>query len=301
MAVSAVSYLGFNATDIDEWRTFGTDILGLMETTNPPGADDDSLFLRMDDRSYRISIHKEDEPGLRHLGLECLNAKEMAATISGLEAAGTTVTALDAEAAAARGVLEVVTFNDPAGNCVELSHTPVFDHAPFASPAGVSGFVTGDMGLGHLVLLAAPYKETFEFYTDLLGFLQSDIMKVGTDVHIDFLHCNPRHHSLALGDAHGMNAVAHFMIEANTVDDVGYALDRFRDNGVPLSMGLGRHGNDFMLSFYGKTPSGFDVEYGTGGRLVDDSNWKTTEIPIPSMWGHRPEVVGEDPLADLAQ
>jgi len=299
MAVSSVSYLGFNATDLGEWRTFATDVLGLQETTKLPDAGDDTLFLRMDDRSYRFSIHKEDEPGLRHFGLECLNAVELAATVADLEAAGVAVTTLDDKAAAARGVRGLVTCKDPAGNVVEISHTAVFDHDPFASPQGVSGFVTGEMGLGHLVLLAAPYKETLEFYTDLLGFKKSDMMVVGGDVQIDFLHCNPRHHSLALGDAHGINGVAHFMIEVETVDDVGYALDRFRDNNVPLSMGLGRHGNDFMLSFYGKTPSGFDVEFGTGGRYVDDANWRTTEIPITSMWGHRPEAPGVDPLADL--
>ena len=34
---------------------------------------------------------------------------------------------------------------------------------------------------------------------------------------------------------------------------------------------LGRHPNDRMFSFYAKTPSGFQFEFGWGGREVDDA------------------------------
>lgn len=286
-----IAYLGLNATDVGEWRHFATNILGLMETTKVAGADADNAFFRMDDRSYRISVHKAEGPGLRHFGLECSNDREMAELVRRVEETNVDLERLDADVAKSRGVAAVVAFDDPAGNRVELAHTPVFDHAPFCSPVGVSGFVTGDMGLGHLVLLASPYCETRDFYNEVLGFRASDMMNMN-GVRIDFLHCNPRHHSLALADAFGMNAVAHFMIEGRMLDDVGYALDRFRDNNIEVPMGLGRHGNDMMLSFYGKTPSGFDVEFGYGGIRVDDATWRTAEIPTASMWGHRPEPVG---------
>jgi 3,4-dihydroxy-9,10-secoandrosta-1,3,5(10)-triene-9,17-dione 4,5-dioxygenase len=42
-----------------------------------------------------------------------------------------------------------------------------------------------------------------------------------------------------------------------------------------------------MVSFYVGTPGGFDVEFGTGGRLVDPATWVTTEITAVSYWGHR--------------
>ena len=48
------------------------------------------------------------------------------------------------------------------------------------------------------------------------------------------------------------------------------ALERVRKHKAPLSATLGRHMNDQMVSFYVRTPGGFDVEYGTDGRLVDD-------------------------------
>ena len=32
-----------------------------------------------------------------------------------------------------------------------------------------------------------------------------------------------------------------------------------------------------MVSFYVRTPGGFDIEYGTDGQLVDDATWITRE------------------------
>jgi 3,4-dihydroxy-9,10-secoandrosta-1,3,5(10)-triene-9,17-dione 4,5-dioxygenase len=42
-----------------------------------------------------------------------------------------------------------------------------------------------------------------------------------------------------------------------------------------------------MVSFYVRGPGGFDIEYGTGARLVDGSSWVATEITEVSFWGHR--------------
>ena len=53
-------------------------------------------------------------------------------------------------------------------------------------------------------------------------------------------------------------------------------------------MSLGRHTNDMMTSFYVRTPSGFEIEYGTGGLLVDEENWKVETYDATSFWGHRP-------------
>jgi hypothetical protein len=55
-----------------------------------------------------------------------------------------------------------------------------------------------------------------------------------------------------------------------------------------ITRGLGRHTNDHMTSFYLKTPSGFDVEYGWGARTVDDATWQVQRHEKGSIWGHRP-------------
>ena len=97
---------------------------------------------------------------------------------------------------------------------------------------------------------------------------------------------NGRHHSLALFGS-GKVGFHHFMVEYNSLDDVGqgYDLVQYKDNAIAYTMG--RHTNDYMTSFYSITPSGFFVENGWGGRIIDPSTWKSHEtFEGPSFWGH---------------
>jgi 3,4-dihydroxy-9,10-secoandrosta-1,3,5(10)-triene-9,17-dione 4,5-dioxygenase len=76
------------------------------------------------------------------------------------------------------------------------------------------------------------------------------------------------------------------MLEVERLDDVGRALERVRKHKVPLSATLGRHMNDEMVSFYVKSPGGFDVEFGCEGLTVDDRRWVARESTAVSYWGH---------------
>ena len=67
---------------------------------------------------------------------------------------------------------------------------------------------------------------------------------------------------------------------------MGLALDRARRRKVPMAATLDRHVNDLMLSFYIKSPGGFDIEFGTEGRQVDDESWIARESTAVSLWGH---------------
>lgn len=50
---------------------------------------------------------------------------------------------------------------------------------------------------------------------------------------------------------------------------------------------LGRHTNDYMTSFYANSPSGFFVENGWGGRIIDPATWEPHQTTDgPSFWGH---------------
>jgi 3,4-dihydroxy-9,10-secoandrosta-1,3,5(10)-triene-9,17-dione 4,5-dioxygenase len=105
-----------------------------------------------------------------------------------------------------------------------------------------------------------------------------------------FLHCNGRHHSLALGEMpESPNGAVHMMLEVGTLEDVGRAYDRVRKSKgkTPLSASLGCHVNDKMTSFYMKTPGGFDIEYGWNGLVIDPATWVTTTSLAVSDWGHK--------------
>jgi 3,4-dihydroxy-9,10-secoandrosta-1,3,5(10)-triene-9,17-dione 4,5-dioxygenase len=289
MDIRGLGYIGLAVADGDAWRVYAR-ALGAMVVD---AAGDESFGMKIDDRPYRVLVQPTaGEEGLAFAGWELPDETALHQATAELEVEGHGVEESTVEERAARQVRGLVRTTDPAGTRVELFWGPVLDHERFVSPTGVSGFVTGDLGLGHIVLGTPDLARSVDFYTRVLGFRVSDYWKPGpTDV--VFARCNPRHHSIALVSA-AETTLYHFMVEANTIDDVGSTLDRIQAGGGRLSMGLGRHTNDLMLSFYSTSPSGFDVEFGCGGRRVDDASWIVTEITKPSSWGHRPPTTADD-------
>ncbi|GJM39332.1 MAG: iron-dependent extradiol dioxygenase [Acidimicrobiales bacterium] len=282
MDIRALGYIGVDVADVDAWQAYAA-LLGTMTVPSPT---DDGFRIKVDDRPYRVIVQPSPHTeGLAFAGWEVPDEPALEAAAAELEQAGRTVRSGSRETCAGRGVRGLIETTDPSGLALELFHGPIHDHELFASPSGVSGFVTGDLGLGHIVLATPVIAESVHFYTEILGFRVSDYMGAGDD-DVVFTHCNPRHHSLALVPA-GELELYHFMLEAQTIDDVGYTLDRLRSAGTPISMDLGRHPNDRMLSFYSTSPSGFDVEFGCGGILIDDDTWSVSQISQPSVWGHR--------------
>ncbi|MEZ5251210.1 MAG: VOC family protein [Ilumatobacteraceae bacterium] len=104
------------------------------------------------------------------------------------------------------------------------------------------------------------------------------------------LHCNGRHHSVALARApfELPQKLHHLMVEVNDRDDVGAAFDRAFATDLPIPNGLGTHDNDGMFSFYVSSPAGFAVEVGHGGRVVGDDWDDVRQYDRISKWGHQP-------------
>jgi len=163
---------------------------------------------------------------------------------------------------------------------------------PFQSPRPITGFKTGDQGLGHFVVFVDDFDKSLHFYRELLGMRISDFVKIspapGVNVQVAFFHCNPRHHSIAFAPMpKSPKRLHHFMLQANSLDDVGSTYYLCQAQQVPIVMNLGKHTNDHMVSFYLRTPSGFAVEYGWGAREVDDRTWQVQTHTSGSIWGHQ--------------
>ena len=77
------------------------------------------------------------------------------------------------------------------------------------------------------------------------------------------------------------------MLEVDELDIVGRAWDKvLEEDAAPILSTLGKHTNDKMVSFYVRSPSGFGIEYGTGGILIDDATWTPTRYAAAHYWGH---------------
>ena len=210
-------------------------------------------------------------------------------------AAGRPVAWADAAGAAARGVDAVFATSDPAGNGLEFYCGDSADDVAFVSPPGVSGFVTGALGMGHAVFAAPNFAATHAFYRDVVGFHDTDLPHfhfspdpADPGMRFAFMHAdNGRHHSVALGESPAPpSGCVHLMLEMTTLADVGRCYDRMRIGGVPESASIGLHTNDEMTSFYMQTPSGFDLEVGCDGLVIDPASWAPTAHKTISEWGH---------------
>jgi 2,3-dihydroxybiphenyl 1,2-dioxygenase len=276
----ALGYAGFGSDHLEDWRQFGTGLVGLQAVERGNSL----LAFRMDDRKQRIVIDRAMGEGARFFGWEVTDAAALDALAARLEGAGVAVTAEPIELADQRRVRALISFRDPAGNRLEAFYGAEIDETPFKPGRSISGFRTGPLGLGHAVLTVENIDAVMPFYVDLLGFGLSDYIEKPFRAY--FFHINPRHHSLALIET-GKNGMHHLMVELFSLDDVGQSYDVALGEEDRVSVTLGRHTNDFMTSFYAKTPSSFMVECGWGGREIDPSNWQPVEMTDgPSLWGH---------------
>jgi 3,4-dihydroxy-9,10-secoandrosta-1,3,5(10)-triene-9,17-dione 4,5-dioxygenase len=291
MAVRSLAYVTIEARDLEAWRRFGEEVVGAAVA---PQSDDATLYLRLDDRPWRFRIVHGEQDRYVSAGLEFPTREAFDEGVARLRDAGVTIEEADAATMRERQVRGLVSCRDPGGNLLELVWGNMIDGTPFVSPAGVPQFVTGDMGFGHVVLPTQAYEETRAFYKDLLGFGDSDEMRVHfpdgpeNGFGLSFLHASgPRHHIVAVTEFPAPSGLIHTMVEVPTIDDVGLALDRAKGAGCHISASLGRHTNDRMISFYVRTPAGFDLEYGCDGMQTHDwASYTPTNTIKEDLWGH---------------
>ncbi len=287
----SMGYIRVASTDLEQWRHFAEKVLGLGVGRGP---DENNLYYRIDQVSARLVVFPADRDELAATGWELADHQALQQAREHLHAAGVDFEEGSPAELADRRVQELVRFTDPWDNVFELFHGITYESRPVVTPYAAN-FVTGDQGMGHIVVPVGDDVEALRFYTDVLGFRLRDSMSMpgefvgkepGSKVWLRFLGVNPRHHSLAFLPMPNPSKCVHVMLEVTKLDDVGRALERVRKHKAPLSATLGRHMNDEMVSFYVKSPGGFDIEFGCEGLQVDDSRWVARESTAVSYWGH---------------
>jgi 2,3-dihydroxybiphenyl 1,2-dioxygenase len=282
-APQALGYIGVRARDLGDWGSYGTGLLGLQRIDKSRS----TLAFRMDDRKQRLMVDADGGAGIGFFGWEAADAAALDAIAARLENHHIKVARGSRALSDERHVRDLIVLNDPVGNRLEIFHGAETTSEPFKPGRAISGFRTGPLGLGHVVLNAdtpATIDRLMTFYRDTLGFRLTDYYSHPFVAR--FLHLNPRHHSLAFIQT-GKNAVHHIMMEVFSFDDVGQGYDLALGEKDRVAVTLGRHTSDFITSFYSWTPSEFMVEYGWGARSIDVDNWQAYERKEgPSMWGH---------------
>ncbi len=280
MAINALGYIGIRSDRLDDWADFADGQLGMQKID----AAGQSMAFRMDDRKQRLVVTDEAGDAFAFMGWEVESKADLDDYAARVSDAGIDVTPGSRALADRRFVSDLITFTDPGGNRIEIVWNPMVASDPFKPGRPIQGFNTGPFGMGHAVLNVTDADALLPFYRGVLGFSVSDYALKPHPMY--FFHVNGRHHSFALITA-PQNRFHHFMVEYQHLDDVGQGYDIAGQAEDRIAYTLGRHTNDYMTSFYSHSPSGFFVETGWGGRVIDPETWEPHEtFDGPSYWGH---------------
>jgi 2,3-dihydroxybiphenyl 1,2-dioxygenase len=287
-SVSELGYLGIGVSDLEAWQDIATSIFGMQIV---PGDDRTTTYLRFDAFRHRLELSANPSDDLQFAGWEVPDARTMDSIAGQLEDGGVRVTVGTRDEADRRRVIGLIKCVDPAGVPTEIFYGRPINPIPFHPTRPTSGFKTEGEGLGHMVVHVPDLEASVRFYRDLLGFRMTDFTDVQTPrgtLRLAFLHCNARHHSIAFIEAPvAPKRLHHIMFEGNSLADVGTGRDLCLARGVPIVVELGCHMNDRTVSFYMGSPSGFALEYGWGGRTIDDATWQVEHYAsVESIWGH---------------
>src|SRR5437899_8801077 len=106
MPIQALGYAGFGSDALDDWRQFGTGLVGLQAVERGNSL----MAFRMDDRKQRIVIDRAMGEGTRFFGWEVADAAALDALAGRLEKAGIAVAGEPPTLADQRRVRAVISF-----------------------------------------------------------------------------------------------------------------------------------------------------------------------------------------------
>ena len=125
MSIRSLGYLRIEATDIAAWREYGLKVLGVVEGS---GATEGALYLRMDEFPARLVIVPGENDRLLQSGWETANAAALQDIRNRLDVEGTPYKEASAAELAERRVDEMIRFDDPSGNTLEVFHGVALEH-----------------------------------------------------------------------------------------------------------------------------------------------------------------------------
>jgi hypothetical protein len=145
--------------------------------------------------------------------------------------------------------------------------------------------------VGHVALTHRDQPALEHFYSTILGLRLNERLRSTAgpiDLHGSFLGSAHRHHSIAILNLPSTRRLHHICFAAREVSTVKATYERAIAAKVPMSMHVGRHSlPDGTTSFYAASPSGFDIEIGAGGNVLDG---RPIDAPLQgdltSAWGH---------------
>jgi 2,3-dihydroxy-p-cumate/2,3-dihydroxybenzoate 3,4-dioxygenase len=181
-------------------------------------------------------------------------------------------------------VTEAIRFTDPDGFEIELFTDMV------SLPVPMDTFLNMNRVL-HGVWLASDPTESCRFYSEVLGFKESDWIERA----MVFMRAGNRyHHTIGIGrDTARLGRLDHFCILVDDLDDVMRARNVALRSGAKLRQDVVRHAASGSVSTYIIDPMNeIAVEFCTNHRQIDDQDYRARILPAQAttfdLWQQLP-------------
>ncbi|KUN29448.1 extradiol ring-cleavage dioxygenase [Streptomyces antibioticus] len=297
-----LGYIVIETNRFTDWRRFGTDAIGMHHDA----LSHDLMRFRLDDQECRFLLRRGPAEDVVATGWHIDDHTAFEQIEARIRAHGVPLSVGTDEETALRGVERLLRFPGPKGITQEIYTSPVTSAEPLHMLA--SGFVTGDSGMGHIALTSTKPAQIRGYFNTVFDARLTDYIDEtisGVKLKIRFLRVNERHHSVAVATTRGLpidpirTRVQHLNIQAASLDDVAQSYQRVHELGFDMALSVGQHTNDLELSYYARTPSGFEWEVGWNPIVIDETTWEPTTHQGISVWGHLP--VGQTIVDKLHQ
>jgi catechol 2,3-dioxygenase len=181
----------------------------------------------------------------------------------------------------------------------EMDEVTTAEAAEVSSYEGVTPIKVNK--LGHLVYEVSDVERTVKFWTEVMGFQESD----RNDIGMVFFRCGSDHHGIGLKPAKSKSRpetgtalkVEHLALEVDNVDILFKAREFLEKNDIPIVF-QGRKGAGSNLSLHFLDPDGYEFELYCGLDQIDETGRsrpaeqyhrvKTLEDavanPLPKTW-----------------
>jgi 2,3-dihydroxy-p-cumate/2,3-dihydroxybenzoate 3,4-dioxygenase len=281
--VTGLGYVALTVPEIDRSLDFYRRIAHLKVSERGTK----KAFLTGGINHHWLRLEETGGSSLSRLGFEVKDRAALDEIANRLDARGVPWKSVD-DLAGDR-VSDAIRFTDPDGFEIELFTDMV------SLPVPMDTFLNMDRVL-HSVWLAADPTGSGRFYSDVLGFKESDWIERA----MVFMRAGNRyHHTIGIArDTARLGQLDHFCILVDDLDDVMRARNVALRSGAKLRQDVVRHAASGSMSTYIIDPmNDIAVEFCTNHRQIDDEGYRARILPAQAttldLWQQLPEGYAE--------
>jgi 2,3-dihydroxy-p-cumate/2,3-dihydroxybenzoate 3,4-dioxygenase len=263
--VKGLGYVALAVSDLESSLDFYRRVVHLKVSERGPGR----VFLTGGTNHHWLRLDETAPPGLARIGFQVTDRSALDEAANRLDSRG--IAWKEANDLAGDRVADAIRFRDPDGFEIELFTDMV------SLPVPMQGFLNMSRVL-HSVWLTATPSESGRFYSEVLGFKESDWIERRM---VFMRSANRYHHTIGIArDTNRLGRLDHFCILVDDLDSVMRARNTALTRGAKLRQDVVRHAASGSISTYIIDPvNDIAVEFCVDHCQIDDPEYRARILP----------------------